>query len=194
MILLLILSSIRDQGSGNLKLFIILSCITVIGRHNVGVRSYTDDTRLCTSCLTVDGPASTTQLLYCIDDISRWMALNRLKWMSTKQFIWLDSPRQLEAYSSADRWLYRIQQTTCMVLHAAVSTSFDLCQLMYYTLMYAFIADHIDYWNVVCTPVQTTFHMHSHLVTTSCCHMISHRCLTKQSHHTNIACLFQFQF
>jgi len=41
--------------------------------------SYADNTRLYTHCLTVDGPASATQFVCCVDDISQRMTLNRLK-------------------------------------------------------------------------------------------------------------------
>ena len=82
-------------------LFLLYTAVTAVaGRHGVSVHSYADDTQLYTSCCAVNGPVSVAQLSRCIDDISRWMASNRLKLNVDKtQFIWLGSPRQLETVS-----------------------------------------------------------------------------------------------
>jgi len=87
---------LQVQGNvlGQLQFLLYTADVTAVaGRHDVSVRSYADDTQLYTSCFAVDGLASAVQLLRCIDDISQWMASNRLKLMLIKQFTWLGSPR-----------------------------------------------------------------------------------------------------
>jgi hypothetical protein len=66
-------------------------------RHGVSVHAYADDTQIYASCPAADGQPSASRLLRCIEDISLWMASNRLKLNPDKtQFIWLGSPQQLE--------------------------------------------------------------------------------------------------
>jgi len=149
----------------------------IAGRHNVSVHSYADDTQLYTSCFAVDGPASAVQLLRCVDDISQWMASNRLKLNVDKtQFMWLGSPRQLvvsqvqlivggEVVTASDtvRDLgVTLDAQLTMKNHVdgvARSCFYQLRQLRsvhrsvptyaLHTLVHAFISSHIDYCNTV---------------------------------------------
>jgi hypothetical protein len=176
------------QGSvlGPLLFLLYTADVTAVAtRHGVCAHSYADDTQLYTSCSAVDGPASAAQLLCCIEDVSRWMASNRLMLNVDKtQFIWLGSPRQLEAVSkvqlSVGGALATVSDTVRdlgVTLDAQLSMKkhvdgvvrscfYQLRQLRSIrrsvptdamrTLVHAFISSRVDYCNAVLYGVSST--------------------------------------
>jgi len=82
----------------------------VVKQHQVNLHAYADDTQLYLHCCLDDTAAAVTRLEICLDDVSHWMAANRLKLKAEKtELLWtaeqgsrvpgwlLDSQRHLQS-------------------------------------------------------------------------------------------------
>jgi len=61
----------------------------VVKQHQVNLHAYADDTQLYLHCCLDDTAAAVTRLEICLDDVSHWMAANRLKLKAEKtELLW----------------------------------------------------------------------------------------------------------
>jgi len=94
----------RSVLGPHLFIFYTANLADEVKQHQVNMHTYADDTQLYLHCCLNDTAAAVTRLEICLDDVSHWMAANRLKLKAEKtELIWAGSRCSAEAQLGSSR-------------------------------------------------------------------------------------------